>query len=322
MSTPSDRSGFIGGSDAAAIFGLSPWATPVELYLQKIGEKPKPPPTREQQRIFDRGHRLEPFIIDMAVDKLRDMGLEVELIAKNKRYADAEHSFLSCEIDFELIVTGELVIGDKVYTLDHEHINGDAKSVTGFARKKWGETDSEDVPIEYAIQFEHGLGITGRQFCMVAALRSFDDVDVFWTLRDDETIKAMREKCVLFWECVQTRTPPDPLTFTDIKLLFPLDNGQATEATEEIAEKVEALRTTKERIKVLEEAEERLTFEVGDFISPNAILTYNGAEIATWKGQIDTRLDGKSLKEDRPDLFEQYVTRKTIRVLRLKRPKL
>ena len=172
----------------------------------------------------------------MAADKLRDMGCTVEVMARNRRYVDKKHELLACEIDFEMSVTGDVQIGEKVYSLRAEHINGDAKSVNGFARKKWGETSTEDVPIEYAAQFMHGLGVTGRQFCMVAALRSFDDVDIFWTVRDDETIAAMREKCVRFWtECVQGGLAPDPIDFSDIKALFPLDNGEATEATPEIA---------------------------------------------------------------------------------------
>jgi len=32
-----DRSRFLGGSDAAAVMGLSPWATPVELWMKKTG---------------------------------------------------------------------------------------------------------------------------------------------------------------------------------------------------------------------------------------------------------------------------------------------
>jgi len=321
MSEQHDRSGFIGGSDAAAIMGLSPWATPLELYLDKTKQRPPRPISREQQRIFDRGHKLEPFIREMAITKLQDMGLEVEHVATNKRYADGDLSFLSCEIDFELIVTGELTIGEKVHFLEHEHINCDAKSVTGFARKKWGEMDSEDVPIEYATQFMHGLGITGKNYCLVAALRSFDDVDVFWTLRDDAVIRAMRAKCQVFWQCVQTMTPPDPITFSDIKLMFPLDNGQAKEATDGIAEKVAQLREIKSRIKTLEEQESLLTFDIGEYISPNALLTYNGAQIATWKAQMQNRLDSKALKEDLPDIAERYTVSNPLRVLRLSKAK-
>lgn len=317
-----DRSRFLGGSDAAAVMGLSPWATPVELWQQKTGRVPKAEPDAAQRKRFDRGHRLEPFIRDMTIDKLREQGLRVELVTFNERYQDPEHAFLSCEVDFELRLWGDVVIGDTVHTLDGEHINADAKSVTGFARKKWGEIDTEDVPIEYAAQFMHGLMVTGRRYCLVAALRSFDDVDIFWTVRDDETIAGMRPKLVEFWQQhVLADVPPDPMRFDDIKALFPLDDGQPVEADQNIADKVEQLREVKARIKEFEEAEEALKFEIAEFISPHARLVFGGRDIATWKGQGDTRLDQEALREAEPDLFKKFLRTKTIRVLRLPKPK-
>lgn len=315
-----DRSKFLGGSDVAAVMGLSPWATPLELWQLKTRRVSKAV-TPEQQKRFDRGHKIEPFIRDMAVQALRDAGLEVELVAVNEIYTDAEHSFLSCEIDFELVVTGTVQIGDREYVFDREHINADAKSVSGFARKKWGETSTEDVPIEYAAQFMQGLAITGRRFCLVAALRSFDDVDIFWTVRDDETITAMRPKLVEFWQCVLDDVPPDPLNFSDIKLLFPLDNGQEVEATEEIAQKVDQLAAVKARIKDLEDSEAELTFAIGEFISPAAILTYEGRTICTWKGQSTSRFDTKQFREDHPSLSADYTNVSSIRVLRISKKK-
>lgn len=331
-----DRSQFLGGSDAAAVMGLSPWATPVELWQQKTGRVPKEEPDEAALKRYARGHRLEPFIRDMAVEKLRAMGLQVELITYNERYIDPEHPFLSCEIDFELRLTGEIEIGGRPVVFDGEHINADAKSVTGFARKKWGEEDTEDVPIEYAAQFMHGLMVTGRRFCLVAALRSFDDVDVYWTVRDDETIAAMRPKLVDFWvNHVMADVAPDPLKFDDIKALFQLDNGQAAAATQDIADKVEQLREVKARIREFEAAEEALKFEIADFISPNALLTFEGKEIASWKGQNDTRLDERLLaaaeiysRDEKTGEFTRiddpvaaFKRTKVIRVLRLKKPK-
>lgn len=317
-----DRTKFLGGSDVAAVMGLSPWATPVELWMQKTGRAPREEITPQRQKMFDRGHKLEPFIRDMVIAKLEEMGLTVKLVAINQRYSDEKHPYLACEIDFELVLTGEIEIGGKLYTLDAEHINADAKSVSGFARKKWGMEDTEDVPIEYAAQFMHGLGITGRGKCLVAALRSFDDVDIYWTLRDDETIDAMRAKSVEFWENhVLADVAPDPLNFSDIKLMFPSDNGQATEATPEIAEKVLTLRNVKAKIKALEQDEEDLTFAIGEFISPNALLKFAGAEIASWKAQSTSRLDQKLLKEELPEICSKYSKTTTGRVLRLKTQK-
>lgn len=307
--TELDRSNFLGGSDAAAVMGLSPWATPVELWGQKTGRTPKETPDAARQRMFDRGHKLEPFIRDMVIDKLRDQGHEVELIRSNERYVDPEYGFLACEIDFELMLNGE-------------HINCDAKSVSGFARKKWGEEDTEDVPIEYAAQFMFGLMVTGRKRCLVAALRSFDDVDIYWTLRDDETISAMRPKLVSFWvDHVLADVPPDPMVFTDIKYLFPKDNGQAIEATGEIATAVRELSRIKGDIKLLEEKEDALQFQIAEYISPNTLLTYAGKELCTWKAQDTARIDQKLLKEEQPEIAAQYTTISSTRVLRIKKAK-
>jgi putative phage-type endonuclease len=330
-----DRSEFLGGSDSAAVMGLSPYATPVELWQQKTGRVPKPKPDRVQQKRFDRGHRLEPFIREMAIDKLTEMGLHVELVRCNERYTDPEHPFLSCEIDFELILTGTVVIGETEVEFFREHVNCDAKSVTGFARKKWGEVDTEDVPIEYAAQFMHGLMVTGRRYCLVAALRSFDDVDIFWTVRDDVTIAGMRPKLVSFWkDHVLADVPPDPLKFDDIKALFPLDNGLPVEADENVRALVIELKDVSRRRLDLEKAEDALKFEIAEFISPNSRLTFEGVDLMTWKGQNDTRIDNALIEAAEiyePDADGQLVRianpkarfsrTKVVRVLRHVAPK-
>ena len=49
----------VGGSDVATIFGLSPWTTPLELWMVKKGRmKPKSPPNPDQLAM---GHMLEPI---------------------------------------------------------------------------------------------------------------------------------------------------------------------------------------------------------------------------------------------------------------------
>ena len=332
MTTPShDRKSFLGGSDVAAVLGLSPWATPLELWQQKTGRVEKRSDDPAAQRRYSRGHKLEPFIRDMVIEKLQDMGLQVELVACNERYIDSDHPFMSCEIDFELLLTGEALIGDEIVMFDGEHINADAKSVTGFARKKWGVENTEDVPIEYAAQFMFGLGITGRRYCLVAALRSFDDVDVYWTVREDETVAAMREKCADFWlSHVVADVAPDPFKFSDIVALFPLDNGLGVDATDDVAQAVAQLRSVNDQIKQLESQQESLKFLICDFISPHAELRMAGRTVATWKAQSSTRLDKSKLEG--ADLFRrtesgefapivdpvsEFSSRSTTRVLRL-----
>lgn len=315
-----DRNKWLGGSDCAAVLGVSPYDTPVEMWQKKTGRASNEAIDPAQQKRFDRGHRLEPVIREMTIDKLQSMGLRVELLACNQRYADPEHPFLSCEIDFELRLWGTVEIDGNDVVFAGESINADAKSVTGFARKKWGEVDSSDVPIEYAAQFQMGLMITDRATCLVAALRSFDDVDIFWCLRDEETIKAMRLKLVSFWlDHVLADVPPDPYTFDDICSLFSSDNGLSIEATAEIAEKVADLDKIRKQVTEWEKAEEALKMEIADFIRPNAALTVDGRVIATLKGQNYTRLDLEAFREAHPDIAKEYTRTKTIRVLRVKK---
>jgi putative phage-type endonuclease len=301
-----DRSKFLGGSDIASILGVSPWKSPYELWLSKTGRAPLEQVSEAQQKRFDRGHRLEPVVLDMLIDRLVDEGHEVELIRRNERYIDAEHPFLACEIDFELMLNGE-------------HINGDCKTVHPFAAKKWGEEGTDEVPIEYAAQFMHGLGITKRRRCIVATLIGMDDLLIYFVDRDDETIDAIRARAVQFWnECVLLDLPPDPIDFDDCKAIYAKSNGGTIEATSEIRDAVFALKETKHKLKVLEHQEEELSFRITDFMRPNATLTAGGNVIATWNNQNDTRVDQKLLKEDAPEVYAKYSRTKEIRVLRLK----
>ena len=49
----------VGGSDVAAIFGVSPWTTPLELWMIKKGRMKPPVKSNQEQLIM--GHLLEPI---------------------------------------------------------------------------------------------------------------------------------------------------------------------------------------------------------------------------------------------------------------------
>ena len=57
------------------------------------------------------------------------------------------------------------------------------------------------------------------------------------------------------------------------------------------------------------------------FISPNALLTYEGKEIASWKGQGHTSFRSKDFAEAHPALAAEFTKSQTVRVLRLKKAK-
>ena len=280
-----DRTTYIGGADVAAILGLSPWLSPFMLYQKKIGAYVEEV-TPAKQKIFDRGHRWEPIVVEMLVDELRDRGHDVEVIARNRRYQDPEYPFLAAEIDLELRVDGE-------------EVNGEAKTVNPFALKDWGDEDSDEIPVYYAAQVMHGLMIKPRRRTVIAALTGFDDKPrVHWIERDDETIAGIRARELEFWERVQTGNAPDPTVIDDVKWLYQRDGGLVLDADDETVLVVQQLKDLKATAKDLDAQIELLATRLKIRMGDAATLIYRGKPIATWKSNKDSvKTDWKAIAE-------------------------
>lgn len=272
--TQHDRTAFIGGSDVAAILGVSPWKSAFRLYQEKIGEFVEEV-TPAKQKLFNRGHRWEPVVVEMLLDELRDRGHDAQIVGRNARYQDPEFPFLACELDLELLIDGE-------------ETNAEMKTVSPFAAREWGEQDTDEIPLHYAAQGMHGLMIKPRRRCVFGALIGADDLRVHQIERDDETIAAIRAKELEFWRRVQERDAPDPETADDVKWLFPRDTGIVMEADSELLELCEALRKIRLAIKSDEASENVLATRIKVMLGHASTLIHNGQTIATWKSNKDS----------------------------------
>ena len=265
-----DRKNYLGGADVAAILGVSPWLSPFMLYQKKIGAFIEEI-TAAKQKIFDRGHRWEPIVVEMMVDELRERGHDVEIITRNARYQDSEYPFLAVEIDVELMIDGE-------------EVNGEAKTVNPFALKDWGDEDSDEIPIYYAAQVMHGLMIKPRRKAVIAALTGFDDKPrIHWIQRDEEIIAGIRARETAFWQRIINRNAPDPETIEDVMWLYRTDNGSVIEADYDLAFLCNKLRNLKENAKNLDSDIELLATQIKSAMGDAAILIYRGKPLATWK---------------------------------------
>ena len=270
-----DRKQLIGGSDVAAILGVSKWKTPFQLYQEKIGAFVEEI-TPEKQKVFDRGHRWEPVVIEMMVDELKSRGHDVEIIARNERYQDPECSFLACEIDVELRIDGE-------------ELNGEIKTVHPFAAKEWGEPETDEVPIYYAAQVMHGLMIMPRRRSIIAALIGADDLRIHFMARDEETIAGIRAKEIEFWQRIQDKNPPPPIDPEDVKWLYQRDGGTAIAASDDILDMVQHLKDMKASAKAQEGQIELLSARIKAFMGTNAVLLGpDGKPLAAWKNNKDS----------------------------------
>ena len=292
-----DRQTFIGSSDTAAILGISPWKTPLDVYLDKV--QPRVEITDpDKLRVLNRGKRMEPYVIDLLAE---ETGLEI--VRRGERYVDLEYDFLAAEIDAEA-ASGE---------------NIEIKTVSPFKAKEWGEQQSDEIPVHYAAQAMHALMITGRKICIFGVLIGADDFRIYRIERDDVTIAAIRAKEIAFWKRVQDRDPPDPSTVSDVFRLFGThDSGAAIAANDAIQADVLALKSLKADAKSLEALiamrEERIKLYMGDA----AILTMNGTPALSWKEQQSRRFDQTAFKAAYPDLFEKFTKVAASRVFRIR----
>jgi putative phage-type endonuclease len=218
METTVDRSKFVGGSDIAAIIGISPWMTQADLWLRKMHPLPD-----EDSEVKKRGRRLETYILDMIKEEYGIVAL-----TRNQRYVDLDVPYFACEVDFEYedAETGAIE-------------NGEIKTVHPFKSNEWGDAGTDQLPLHYLAQNQWGIGVKGRQRCRTFALIG-DDLKQFVVDRDPETIKAIRARADEFWQryVIPRERPPidyeDERTLDLLKRLYPGTNGATIEATEEL----------------------------------------------------------------------------------------
>ena len=292
------RSTYLGSSDIAAVMGVSPWKTRLDVYLEKIGEGA--PPDADKAKIFKRGKRMEPLVIDMLAD---EYGWQV--VARNARYTDQEYDWMKCEVDAETDIDGE-------------RINLEIKTVHPFAAGKFGDMGTDQIPVEYAAQAMYSLMITGRRVCKFGVLVGSDNLSTYEIVRDEVTIAGMRAAAVAFWnDHVLARVAPDPVNLPDIyKLMHRDKGGSQIEANDQAAYMVEEYTRLSALSKDAEDKADELKFQIGSYMlgvermqkkdAPGGhALIRNGAEILTITLQEQTRLDTKAVKSLYPKIAEE-----------------
>ena len=201
------RSG-LGGSDAAAALGESPWLTAYELYLEKTGAVPP----REESVRMRMGRRLEAVI---ANEYAHVYG--VRLRRRHQVIRHPEHDWMFASPD-------RLIEGQRAGL--------EAKAVDPMAYRfgTWGEENSDEIPAHYLFQCVHYLACTGYERWYLAALVGGYTLRRYVVERDSELIELLIEREHEFWRRVERREPPEldyshPTTIPLLKRLHPDIDG-------------------------------------------------------------------------------------------------
>ena len=301
-----DRTKYLGGSDIAAVLGISPWRTPLQLWQDKTTPRVEGP----AKKVFARGIRWESVVAEMLVESLRSQGREVEIVASNLRYSDDDHPFLAAEIVFELRLDG-----------DDDITNCELKTVHPFRLREWGDSGSDDLPVHYTAQVMHGLGVTRRAHGMLAALFGADELRTYPIEADAETIAGMRSQALCFWnDHVLTGLPPAPKNLADLCILFGKESdGPPLLADEELASRVMRLRALQTEIKAREAESEAVEFDIKRAMREACeIVMPNGKSAVEWKSRKGSWLDETALKEAHPAIAREFQRKWESRVFKLK----
>ena len=295
-----DRRTYIGSSDAAAILGVSPWRTALDVYLDKTsGPEPITP---DKAAIFKRGHRLEPYILDMLEDEHGINLLRFEGGTRSRRHLDKELSFLAAELDAE--------------TDDGRNV--EAKSANFYGKGSWGEQYSDDVPIYYNAQAQHGMMVRGSQETIFPVLIGVDDFRLYNVKRDEEVITYLRQAEIEMWDRIQRLDAPPAKTVSDIERLFPWDHGSVVQASVEIRDAYLELKDLKKRLKLLETDADDMAAQIKVFMGEHQVLQFGADKLLTWKSQSADRFNIDQFRATHPAIAKKYTKTSTSRVLRLK----
>ena len=139
----------VGGSDVATIFGLSPWTTPLELWMVKKGRmKPKSPPNPDQLAM---GHMLEPIAAHFYAQRTGNTVTD-----DNYLYQHATLEYALANID-------------RRYTRREDGEGGvlECKSLTYHKAADWADGA---IPIYYELQLRYYLAVLDEKHGAFSAL--------------------------------------------------------------------------------------------------------------------------------------------------------
>lgn len=168
------RHSFIGGSDAAAILGLNPWKTNVDLWEEKTGRKEAADISDNEAVKF--GSQSEPYLRELF--KLDNPDLDVRYMENNMFINDAypwAHASLDGWLKDKEGRAGILEI--KTTTIQNY------ASV-----KKW----ENKIPDNYYCQILHYFLVTGFDFAIVKARLKFDFENPYCQIRH---YRIERQEC-------------------------------------------------------------------------------------------------------------------------------
>lgn len=287
----------IGGSDVAAILGISKWNSAISLWMDKTNQTNTPPVENEAMQW---GIIMEPIIRNHFAEVTGKTVVEVKAMLQHPEY-----QFMLADIDG---VTEDDEGNPAILEI---------KTASEYKRSEW----ENDIPAYYQTQVQHYLCVTGVQKAYVAVLIGGNSFKMYEVDADKEIQSMLVAVEKDFWSKVQNMIRPEMDGSDAAKnLLDSLYHGGISEqivmpdeAIEYVDAFVEACAEEDNAKAKKQDAANHIKEIMGDYDRATCL----GHSIS-WKRVSSERLDTKALRENEPEIYEKYIKTSVSRRFTLK----
>ena len=271
------RRGGIGGSDVAAILGMSPWRSPYQVWADKTGRLPIDDTGNE---FTHWGNILEPILAHELEDATGK-----KVYRQNKTYCHPKYDFLRANIDRD-------IAGEPGFL--------EIKTAMEYKSSEWVE---DEVPAPYLLQVQHYMNVLDRPYCYFATLIGGHRFIYKRVDRNQEVIDQVQAKLVRWWhDHIEKDVPPEvdgsDWTKQTLQLLYP-DKHIEVEIPDYLEQQLKIRKKVIQQINELTDEKKRIenqvrsamrngdTAKLGQFkilyrTNKRGVRTLNIKEVATY----------------------------------------
>lgn len=288
-----ERRNHIGGSDAAAIVGMSKWSSPVSVWADKLGKIPP----KEDNEAMRQGRDLEQYVAERFME---ETGKKVR--RENAILVNPAYPFAHANVD-------RLIVGEDA------GLECKTTSVLNLKTYKNGE-----YPDNYYVQCVHYMAVTGAKRWYLAVLVLGVGFYVFVIERDEDEINALMNAEKEFWQYVANdEMPPvdgtDPTSDT-LERIYPESNGETVDMTA-FGAKLDTYQKLGERIDELKKDREGIANEIKAYMG-EAEKGEAEAFRVSYKSSERRTFDSKRFAADHPDMeLSEYYNVSNSRTFRI-----
>lgn len=271
------RKQYVGGSDAAAVVGMNPFASPYSLWAEKTGKVPG----FAGNLACEVGTYLEEFVAQKFED---ETGKKVRRC--NLSFLNSDYPFAIANIDREIV--GEDA-GLEIKTTN----------VLSLHKFKGGE-----YPANYYCQMVHYLAVTGKKRWYLAVLIGNKEFKWFTLERDQAEIDSLMAAEKEFWEKVTSDTPPavdgTEATSEAVKTVFQTSNETTVDLSGYQSDILTFLRLN-QQIKEMETLRDEAANKIKAFLGETGYGETGGHKVS-WKASSRKTFDVKRFEKENPSI--------------------